>query len=442
MNPHAYLNSFTNFEHHLHQLKGKEFDLSRVKELLRLLGNPQNDFKIIHAAGTKGKGSTCAFLSHILAEAGYKAGLYTSPHLHRVNERIRILFTIPSHGFPSPLRGGLGRGVLVSEDFPGSITDDQLSSVLDAMRGHITGMLERGLFLTYFEVLTAAALYFFKQQHVDFVVLETGLGGRLDATNAAESLIAVITPISLDHVNILGNTIARIAAEKVGIIKNPRQKVVVAAQPAEAMEVIQKRCREHGIIPAAADSDKTRGLEVSLKGDHQRGNASTAIIVIELLRQQGYKITDEAIVHGLKNTRWPGRFELLRQQPVVIADGAHNESSARALVATITKEYAGRKIILVLGLSSDKDMGAVARELKFLAETVILTKADHPRAHAFTPPEAGQMFGGKTWFMADNVKHALELALSKAKDEDIIVATGSLFVAAQARAYLCTNTNH
>ena len=243
---HAYLNSFTNFEHHLNQLKGgQEFDLSRVRELLRLLGNPQRDLKIIHVAGTKGKGSTCAFLSHILSGAGHRVGLYTSPHLHRVNERMRVL------------EGG------VAEDFSGAITDDQLTDVFNALRGHITGMLDRGLFLTYFEVLTAAAFYFFKQQNVFWVVLETGLGGRLDATNAAESLMAVLTPISLDHVNILGDTIARIAAEKAGIIKNSRQEVVIAPQPAEAMEAILHRCRAFGIVPVPVDPDKTRGLEIS-----------------------------------------------------------------------------------------------------------------------------------------------------------------------------------
>jgi len=423
MTPHEYLDSFTNFETQLHKLGGKEFDLSRVSELLGLLGDPQKDLKIIHVAGTKGKGSTCAFLSHILAQAGYRVGLYTSPHLHRVNERIRIL----------------DKTVLERrEDFAGCITDEQLALVVNHLRPHIAGMLNRGSFLTYFEVLTAAALYFFKQEKMDLVILEVGLGGRLDTTNAAPSAIAVITPVSLDHMKILGETIAKITAEKAGIIKNSRQQVVTAPQTAGAMSVIVNRCHEFGITPVLVEPGKYRDLKVPLKGDHQKVNAAVAVRTVELLRDQGYKINDEDIARGLKHTRWAGRFEVVRQEPLVIADGAHNAASARALAKTVRDEYPGRRVILVLGLSADKDAQAVAGELKDLGGIVILTKAGHARAYVFKPAQAQQLFPGRECAITANVKEALELALSKANKEDVIVVTGSLFIVAEARTQ-CTS---
>ncbi len=421
MNVHDYLNSFTNFEQHLQKVKSYEFDLNRITELLNLLDNPQNDLKIIHVAGTKGKGSTCAFLTHILSGAGFKVGLYTSPHLHRVNERIRVLNSSNINKY---------------EDFAGMITDDQLASVINDIRPQIASMLNRGLFLTYFEVLTVIAFCFFKKQELDFVILETGLGGRLDATNAAESMIAVLTPISLDHTKILGGSLTAIAQEKAGIIKSSRQRVVIAPQPLKVMEVLLKRCQEFGIPPIAVSDDETLSLEVSLKGVHQQKNALTALKVIELLKQWQYKISDEAIVYGLKHTRWEGRFEILRKSPVMIADGAHNHAAALALAKTVVDEYAGRNIILVLGLSADKDIQGIAAELKPIADTIILTKADHPRAYAFSRDEAKELFSPRKWYMTENVNDAIELALSKAKRDDVIVITGSLFIAAQARAYV------
>lgn len=403
MTPHEYLNSFTNFESQLHKLSGSEFDLARVKELLDLLGSPQKSLKIVHVAGTKGKGSTCAFMAHILAEAGYRAGLYTSPHLHRVNERIRILDKA---------------AIAAAEDFSGSITDGQLAEIVHDVRGPIANLLNRGVLLTYFEVLTVAALVFFHRQKVDCVVLETGLGGRLDATNAAESTIAVITPISLDHVNILGKTVEAIAKEKAGIIKSSKQRVVLAPQPPEIMEVLKQRCAEFGIAPTVADEEKIRNVKVSLKGAHQRVNAAIAVEAVAHLRSLGYKIEDEAIGRGLSSTRWPARFEIVHERPTVVIDGAHNAASAKALAQTLTEEFPGRRIILVLGCSSDKDVQAIVRELKLVAQTIIWAKADHPRSHPF----AGAL----------SVPQAMEQAFSKAKPEDIIVVAGSLFVAAEA----------
>ena len=200
---HSFLNSFTNYESHLHKLRPEDFHLNRIKHFLELAGNPAQNLKIIHLAGTKGKGSTCAFLASILQEAGYKVGLYTSPHLHRVNERIRILS-------PENLQS--------KDNFSGAIDDEELASVLTSLRPFTAAIQNEGNILTFFEVLTVAALCYFANAKVDVVILETGLGGRLDATNAVDSSIAVITPVSLDHTRILGATLDKIALEKAGII--------------------------------------------------------------------------------------------------------------------------------------------------------------------------------------------------------------------------------
>ncbi len=423
---HEYLNSFTNYEVNLHKLKGGEFDLSRINELLDILGHPQKDLKIIHVAGTKGKGSTCVFLANILAAAGCRVGLYTSPHLHRVNERIRVLDqkTLES-----------------ADDFPGMISDEQLDAAVHAMRPHIAAMVNRGTFLTYFEVLTAAALYFFSRQGLDWVILETGLGGRLDATNTVDSLIAVVTPISIDHTKILGDTLAKIAAEKAGIIKNSHQRVVIVPQPPEAMDVLIKRCREFGIPPIVVSEDKYYAGAVALKGLHQRINASAAVCVVELLRLWGHKISDDQIAQGLKQVRWAGRFEVLNNKPVVIADAAHNADSARALAKTVLEEFPGRKVVLVMGTSSDKDVSAIAGEFNNMAATVILTKAAHPRAYAFSRDEAAKFFPGKQWSITENMQEALDLAMSKVQKNEVIVITGSIFIVAEAREKLCTNTD-
>ena len=416
--PHQYLNSFTNFENTLHQLKDKDFNLARVVELLDLLGRPDKDLKIIHVAGTKGKGSTCVFLSYILAAAGFRVGLYTSPHLHRINERIRVLDK---------------DSVERREDFAGMITEEQLAQTVSVLRGHIAAMMNRGSFLTYFEVLTAAALYFFSQQRLDWVILETGLGGRLDATNAVDALVAVLTPVSLDHTHILGKTLELITIEKAGIIKSSRQRAVIAPQDEKVMALILNRCREFGIPPIVVDTARYQDLKVFLKGEHQKVNASTAVHVIELLRHWGHKVPDEAIAKGLKRARWPGRFEVLQKKPVVIVDSAHNAASARVLAKTVADGYSGRTVILVLGVSLDKDIQGMARELKAMAARVILTRANHPRAYTFGRDEAGTLFQDKEWSVTQTVNEALDLALSEAKDNDVIVVAGSVFVIAEAR---------
>ncbi|MDE2222122.1 MAG: bifunctional folylpolyglutamate synthase/dihydrofolate synthase [Candidatus Omnitrophica bacterium] len=418
-NPHEYLNSFANFESQLHTLRPEDFHLQRIQQFLDQAGVQTKDLKIIHVAGTKGKGSTCVFLARILQEAGCKAGLYTSPHLHRVNERIRIL----------------SRDNLKDKDpFCGAISDDELKDVLGFLRPYAAAIRNAGHILTYFEVLTVAALCYFVKAGVDVAVLETGLGGRLDATNAAESLIGVITPVSLDHTHILGDTLGKIAAEKAGIIKNTFQRVVVAPQEKEAMDVILRRCREFGVQPVLVDPNKYKDLKVGLKGGHQLLNAATAIETASLLKGMGFRISEAAIASGLKNIQWPGRFELLRQSPDVIVDGAHNEASARVLAETLKQEHPEGRVLMVLGISQDKDIGAISRALAGAGEHFILTKANHPRAYAFKEEECRKYFGGKTFEIIDHLPKAVSRALAIAQPQDVIVVAGSLFAAAEARA--------
>ena len=418
---HSYLNSFNNFESQLHQLCPEDFYLNRINHFLELLGNATQDLKVIHVAGTKGKGSSCAFLASILHEAGYQVGLYTSPHLHRVNERIRIL----------------NKDNLRSKDkFKGAIDDEALACVLTSLRPVAAAIKNEGNILTYFEVLTVAALYYFAKAQVDIVILETGLGGRLDATNAVDSSIAVITPVSLDHTRLLGTTIGQIAFEKAGIIKNSHQKVVIAPQENEAMDIIFKRCREFGIQPVLVDPGKYENLKIGLKGTHQMINAATAVEVTNILKTMGFSVNDEAMSAGLKNVLWPGRFELLRKNPDVIVDCAHNGASAYALSETLIKEYPQRRVILVLGISEDKDAGAICNNLKDNVGYFFLTKANHPRAHSFNDAEGKDYLGDKPFEITDSVAHALEKAWQIAGPQDVILVAGSVFVVAEAMDYL------
>jgi len=420
-NPHEYLNSFANFESQLHQLRPEDFHLNRIEKFLDLAGNPAKALRIIHVAGTKGKGSTCLIMARILQEAGYNVGLYTSPHLHRLNERIRILSK---------------DNVNSKDDFSGCITDEEIGFTVNFLRPFITQILNTGENLTYFEVLTVIALIYFSKNKVDVVVLETGLGGRLDATNAVDSKVAVITPISYDHTKILGSTLSKIAFEKAGIIKNLHQKVVIAPQEIDAMKVIVQRCQEFGIQPVIVPKENNPSLKISLAGEHQQINACVAI---EAVKQLGLKMDDEAIPKALKYLPWPGRFELLKNNPDVVADGAHNDASAKALAETMKEKYPHKKVSLILGISQDKDIATICKYLNPIASKIFLTKAKHPRAHTFVSQEAQNYFADKSVEIMDNLSIALEKALKQASQEDVILITGSVFIVAEAREKLGTS---
>ena len=387
--------------------------LRGIRRLLRSVGNPHRRFASIHIAGTNGKGSTASMIAAMLTASGYKTGLYTSPHVVDFAERIRI------NGKPISKR----QVVLL------------MKRLHPTVRHHQT---------TFFETVTALAFLHFAEQEVEIAVVETGLGGRLDATNVTDSIVAAITPISLEHTRILGDTISKITQEKAAIIKNHRQKVVIAPQLSEARNVLKDRCRAFNIDPLWVDEyvqidritqdigrqifdlstlKTTYGqLTLALLGKHQRDNAAASICIAECLQDLGFIIPTSAIYEGLKNVFWPGRLEVIGYEPLTLLDGAHNPASAQTLAEAIREIMGEKKVILILGTSEDKNTKSIYDELSRIAKNIIFTKADHPRA--------ANLAG------AVHVKEALELAYKAASPKDIILVAGSIFVVSEARRYL------
>jgi dihydrofolate synthase/folylpolyglutamate synthase len=420
------------------------FNLERVRRLLNILGNPQNHLKCLHVAGTKGKGSACAFSGYILRAAGYRVGLYTSPHLYQVHERIRVLEPQAS---AAELRN----------DFYGAITDGEFDVLIGKFRKDIDRVRHDPQWgeLTYFEVLTGLALCHFYRCKVDVAVLETGLGGRLDATNAVDAVVNGITPVSFDHMAQLGNTLRKIAAEKAAIIKDSRSRIVVGKQPAEAMTVIRGRCRNLGIKPLVVGKDirfkavkdsasaqffnvvtlkeEYKNLKTGLKGEHQLHNAAIAIGMVE---SSGFAVDQKAVAQGVQQTRWPGRFEIVHKSPTVIVDCAHNTASAEVLMQALKRLAPGKRRILVLGLSNDKDIRGICKILERDARLILTTQSRHPRAYHFFHKELKELFKDKPALNVKDVAAALKIALREATPKDIIVVAGSVFVAAEARALL------
>ncbi len=438
-----YLNSFINYENKNAYSYNESFKLGRIKAFLEKIGNPQENLKCIHVAGSKGKGSTCAFIAYILKEAGFKTGLYTSPHLSDFRERIRILEQ------KSEVRSQ-------KSEFDGMISKEQFTNLVAKLKPQIDKFNKTSQFgpLSFFEVYTAIAFEYFKEKKVDFAVLETGLGGRLDATNVVNPLACAITPISLEHTYLLGSTLKAIAAEKAGIIKNKGQIVITSVEEKDALDVIKQRCKEFAaklfvlnkdfsfkkiksdskeqIFNVSGISGNYKNLKINLLGEHQLINAATAVACVEALRFQNINVSKEAIKKGLQATRWPARFEIIGNNPKIILDAAHNPASARALKETFKENMNSTKPILVFGISNDKDIPGVVKELTAITDDIILTKSDNPRATE--PKELKKFFAqNKNITLTKNTKQAMELALEKAKINDAILVTGSLFVVAEVR---------
>ncbi|MDR9459515.1 MAG: folylpolyglutamate synthase/dihydrofolate synthase family protein [Dehalococcoidia bacterium] len=423
-----YILSFTDYEKVPAFLyRADNFDLRRVAELLDRLGNPHLTSPAIHVAGTKGKGSTAAMIASALSAAGYRTGLYTSPHLHTFRERITV------------------DGEMITEEEFSALTEKLQPEIDEVNRRHDYGEI------TTFEILTALAFAFFMERRVDFQVLEVGLGGRLDATNVVMPRIAVITSISLDHAEVLGDSLAEIAGEKAGIIK-PGALVISAPQSKEVEAVIEEVCRSKGVPLITVGRDVTwrkvksdlsgqffevKGREgnhkliIPLLGEHQLENAAVAVAALEAL-----DIGVKDIARGLAQVQWPGRLEILRHEPLFLADGAHNADSANRLKETIEKYLHFDRLILILGASSDKDIAGIVGELAPLSGMAIVTRSRHPRALAPELLLEELEKQGVKGELAESVSSAAERAMEMAGPRDLICATGSLFVAAEAREYI------
>ncbi len=431
-----YLESFVNYEKLSNYPYKEALNLKRFRRFLDSINNPERFLRCIHVAGTKGKGSTCAFITYILREAGFKAGFYTSPHLVDFRERIRIL--APSSKLQAP-----------SFDFEGMISKPKLASLVKKLKPAIAKYNRSSQYgpLTFFEACTALAFVYFQEKRVDFAVLETGLGGRLDATNVVKPLVSVITPVSYEHMDKLGSTLRKIASEKAGIIK-PYSTVISAPQQQEAMNVIKDKCRKEGArlfvvgkdIKYSGREDNFRvdspygtckNLKIRLIGAHQIMNAATALATVSNLGDQDIEVSIDSIRKGLYNTLWPGRCEVVGKTPLIVLDGAQNRASAFVLQKAIKERFRYKRLILVLGTSNDKDIKGIAQELRDLADNVILTKSHNPRAAK--PVILARYFGGKEKYITKSIREAKILAKKLAKKEDLILVTGSLFVVGEFR---------
>ncbi len=422
-----YIYSFTNYET-LPQPRDKaHFDLRRMEELLSRLGNPHKVARTVHIAGTNGKGSVAAMVASVLVASGYRVGLYTSPHLRRLEERIRVG----------------GRLISVAE----------LADLVERLKPEIEAVNEEATYgrLTTFEVLTALSFYYFKLKEVAFQVVEVGLGGRLDATNVVSPEVGVITSISLDHREVLGDSILEIAGEKAGIIK-PKSTVVSSPQTDEVTQVIEETCTGLGVELVRVGRDVTwqsvgfdlggqsllvegrlgrYELTVPLLGEHQLENAATTVAVLEVLTEKGVGISKQNIANGLAKVSWPGRLEILHSRPLILVDGAHNPDSARKLRQAIKQYFKFERAYLIIGASLDKDIAGVASELAPLFSEVILTCSQHPRAVAPSLISSEFTKYGVKTHLSRNVAEALSMALALAGDDDLVCAAGSLFVVAE-----------
>lgn len=419
---------------------GFNLGLERIRSLMERMGNPHNNLKIIHIGGTNGKGSTTAMLQAILQQAGYRAGMFISPHLHDYRERISI-------------NGRL-------------IPPEDVVSGISEMRPFLEKMVEEGLeHPTEFEVSTALALCYFAKEKPDYVLLEVGLGGAIDSTNIATPLVSVLTSIGMDHMDYLGPTIEQITRVKAGIIKQGVPVVTSAGQP-ESLKILEEYAGDKKaklirigqdvrweMIEGQANCFTYHGLketlpaiELSLLGEHQFANAATALAVCEVLRDDyGAEITTQALREGLKTVRWPGRLELISQNPKVLLDGAHNVDGIRSLVKALHTYAEGllrrKRLLLCLGMLRDKEIEEVVELIVPLADEIFVTKPDSPRAGEWEyvgRQAAKYLDPGRINFIEDPVQAACQ-GLKKLQPGDMLCVTGSLYMLAPVRKYLLDN---
>lgn len=415
------------------EIYGIRLGLKRITALLNSLDNPQKKLSIIHIGGTNGKGSTSAMIASILQRSGYKVGLYTSPHLNKFNERIRVN----------------GR----------EITDRRIVCLVKRIRS----IAERqNIELTFFEFTTAMAFLYFAEEEVEIAVIEVGLGGRLDATNVCKPLVSVITNITKDHEAQLGDKISDIAFEKAGIIKNNGILISAETKPV-ALRVLRSECKKKRAEFYRINEDffvynnlsfkkgKVGGfftfkgrrwflkkLNTSLLGRHQYINAACALASLELLDEAGYEISEYAIRKGLQDVFWPGRLEVVSEKPLVVLDSAHNPAGADILSKALQSEFRYKRLFLVVGIMKDKDIKGILSRLLPLAHTAILTQPQIKRAASLSLLYKYIKQNAKCVKCIENVEDACRTALSMSSAADMLCITGSIFTVGEARRFLLT----
>ena len=425
-----YLYSFVDFSlQKAETYSPARFKLERMEALVASLGNPQKAYPTIHVAGTKGKGSVCVLCAYALQAAGYKVGLYTSPHLDDYAERIQINSQFIPHA--------------------------DLAGMVERIKPYVAAIPE----LTTFEITTALAFWYFERQHVDAAVIEVGLGGRLDATNVVRPIVSVITSISYDHTLLLGNTLTQIAAEKAGIIK-PGIPVISAPQSEEARREIEWVSHERGarliqvgqdvlftevtqsldgqtINVWSRDGDHKQPIKLSIPflGAYQADNAATAYATLQIFDKDGLKVDQQSIQYGFSHAFWPGRFEIIQRNPPVVLDCAHNRDSALKLRQTLDEYFPGKPVTLVFGASEDKDIQGMFIELMPRVKELITVKSFHPRA--IDPDKLVQMAASYNHpvHCVEHIPDAMETAVKLTDEHGLILVAGSIFVVAEARKY-------
>ncbi len=423
---------------------GIKLGLANITALLGRLGDPHKGLRAVHIAGSNGKGSTAAFLSFMLRRAGYRVGLYTSPHLIDFTERIQV------DGTPITER----KVARLTLQIRRAVEDLAREGDLFAAKTLLPPDFDpRKATITFFEFTTAMAFLHFREAGVHVAVLETGMGGRLDATNVIDPLASLITPISLEHQQYLGKTLLQIAGEKAGIIK-PRRPLLTTVRLPRILSLFEEKCRELE-SPLYAWGRDFRGrrtgpqrmnfqgrrhrwadLRVGLAGRHQVLNASLALAAAEVLMENGFRMEEDPLRKGLAETRWPGRLELVGTGPRILLDGAHNRGAAKVLKANLGKDFPRRRLILILGIMADKEIPMIMESLVPLSDRLILTRPRMDRAASLEILHSHASHFGKPIVEVGDVSSAVERALSQAGEEDLIVVSGSLFTVGEARGYL------
>ena len=401
--------------------KGTKDGLARTRELLALLGDPQKELRFVHVAGTNGKGSTCAMLASILQAAGYRTGLYTSPFVNRFNERIAL------NGNP--------------------ISDQDLVDIFERIRPIVDTMPRQP---SEFELITCAAMLYYREQRCDVVVLEVGMGGEFDSTNVIDTpLLTIITALGFDHMKYLGTTMTEIASAKAGIIK-PGGTTLIYGQNPEADRVFSDTCQRIGSRLVVTDHSRItdhahtlKGHDLSfgpyshihlpLIGSHQVKNAALVLTAVEELQRAGLSIPDEAVYEGMAAVRWPARMELLSEQPVFLLDGGHNPHGFHAAAETLKELFPDRKVKVMIGVMADKDHGDMILQLLPQAKCFVTVRPDSPRAmDAEALAEEIRALGGQAE-SAGSVQDGVERMLREAEPEDVLLAIGSLYMAGDVR---------